>query len=274
MYLIYFYLNLFCWYMMKQHVDSVNTLRLGYSYRDIKNKMRRKEIICLIGIILVILPLVTFALVSEFHKEKDTKELMGQVQLVILMSLKAIYILLFVIIYNFLKRTLRKNFHFYYQKIKYKLFVLALTNIYFFIVSIMFNVLQYLNLIEKMLETGERYSILLNITYVLLLWSYYLAFFFVIYFNIKNINFKKYLKDVYVGLDIEKHYDGSSIFIVKTCWISETLTSEKASFIKAVESDSDDGDFSYDSDDEEMDLSKKIKKLTEFKSQYNQLHNN
>ena len=198
------------------HVVTLNKLMQNFSFNNLKNKLKRMEVILLLLTVLIFTSMLLFGLVSVTMIEQPTKKMLERTQILIIMSSKPILLVSFVILYQMLLRTLRKNLYFYYRKQKNKLFVLAVSNIYFFAVSFIINVLEYFNYFEEMLITEGEYHILLNATYVILLWTYYFSYYFVIYYNIKNINFKKYLKDVYTGLRIQHHYEGASIYIVKS----------------------------------------------------------
>ena len=55
-----------------------------------------------------------------------------------------------------------------------------------------------------------------KICFVTYLFILVFSFYFLVYFNIRNINFKKYLQVTYDGLGIGHHFEGASIFIYKS----------------------------------------------------------
>ena len=54
--------------------------------------------------------------------------------------------------------------------------------------------------------------------------------FFVVYFNIRNINFKKYLEATYDGLGIGQHFEEASIFIFKSPFHKQNVSRKMYEF--------------------------------------------
>ena len=275
MYLIFFYLNLLCWLLMIGHVVILNKLMLSYTYKQLKVKLRKLEVIFLSFTVFIFTLLICFFIISASMTQNKTKAIMEKTQFIILICSKILILVLFIILYWVLLWILKKNLYFYYMRQKNRLFVLAVSNVYFLTASLVYNILQYLELTDLMVKTHGEHHVLLNICYALLLWPYYFSYYFVIYYNTKNINFMKYLKDVYIGFSIEHEYEGASIFITKSCCTKKNKHTKIRTFSKALgditEDGIDDTDISSDSDD--LDESSQTRKLNTFKSEYEQLHN-
>ena len=55
------------------------------------------------------------------------------------------------------------------------------------------------------------------------------------YFNIYNINYSKYLQDLFTGLGMAEKFEGVSIFIYRSCMYKERDSDEYASLISCFD---------------------------------------
>ena len=126
------------------------------------------------------------------------------------------------LLYFNIKNVLQKNLNLYYKQSKKNLALLTITSLIFQIGIICLDIFKMANDIgfyeiwweENKADYLEKYLYLLY--YVLI----YLPFFFYIYYNMKNINFKLYLWQIMTGYRIARYYDSASIFVRYSWWTS------------------------------------------------------
>jgi len=122
-----------------------------------------------------------------------------------------------VVLYFKLIRILKKNLNHYYQTNKTNLRILVIFNFLSLQGLFVANLLKILGIDDRINEELNDFCAFYKVMYTV--YSFILNFniFFFIYFNVKNINFKKYLQATYEGLGIAHRFEGASIFIVKSC---------------------------------------------------------
>jgi hypothetical protein len=112
---------------------------------------------------------------------------------------------------------MKAKLNFYYSKKRKALIVLLIANLIYIVLVIFKNVLKlsttldYYELSNSYFgdSTTSSKKVIYLVTYVLLK----MPIFFIVYFGIKDINFKKYLEDIMWGYRIHEFYNEASIFV-------------------------------------------------------------
>jgi hypothetical protein len=144
-----------------------------------------------------------------------------------------------IVILVFLMRQMRKDLFFYYMKIKWKMLTILILMIFYqFAIAIQFVPCRYFSYAPEIewykVHKGAGkvpYSIPEIILMLFINLITYLPAYLLVYYNIKNIDFKKYVEEVMKGYQISNQYFNSSIFIklrVKNA-ILESIVHETAS---------------------------------------------
>jgi len=125
------------------------------------------------------------------------------------------------VLYYKISKLLKEQLHFYYQKKKKDLLILTIVSILFFIIQIILKLpIKYFNSKADIMiylnnfKIDKREFTVLEFVFVMVIdIAAYAPLFFHVYFNIRNINFKVYLREVLKGYCLEHKYRISSGFI-------------------------------------------------------------
>ena len=132
-------------------------------------------------------------------------------------TMRALMVVIEFVLFFILRHELKKHLDFYYKKTKKSLIILLFCSVlYFFLHFLYLTGFKYVNVSkEKILKThttGEYkgYEAVLWLVCDLI-WNAPLYTLF--YYNIKNIDFEKYLEDIMQCLNIGDHFQNASIFL-------------------------------------------------------------
>jgi len=214
----YFNLNLFWWYIMILHIEQANKIPVMNWYPRIKDQNNKFEKYSVIITSLIMIIFITTFLVLKIIKIESFRSGLITMEYVFKMAYWAVFIILSIILYFKLKNVLKKNLNYYYHRQRVTLFLLLIANISFMVSVVFLNTAIYFDALQIITEATKHIRILTRIIWVFFIILINLTAFFVILYNVNNINFKIYLQTIYHGLGISQHYEGASIFIKQSCW--------------------------------------------------------
>ena len=216
--------------------------------KDIKRKIRRIETIWLIvfGIIITITNLIAIFIIivqATYNcKYKGTEKLEIKHDLEIwefsveinqylkdylLIWFKIVIVVFEIVLYFILRRLLITELHFYYTTNKTNLKILMVTSWLFFWFQILLWIYSQIDDFEpdevSYLKTSCTYHMWFIIVYMIVDILSYFPLFFYTYYNIKNVDFKLYVKQSLKGMKMEDHYLTISVFIRNSCCIKNGL---------------------------------------------------
>jgi len=227
--ILYFYLNLFWWALMIFHIHQVHKLVDWHHYAHFQKRVAFVEKCTASAIALILLLVSVFlgiAYPSWWSSFSEEFQLLG---FIIQILISVIFIVSCIYLYVKLKRTLNNNLNHYYHMNETKILILAILNILNFLNTIVISSLVIWEVEIGSYEPSDHWTRFFIVLYLIYEWVYNLGFFFLVYFNVKNINFKLYLEVVYNGLGITQHFASASIFIKKSWWKQEYVKIDDSS---------------------------------------------
>ena len=220
---LYFWLNLFCWHMMVFHIEQLNGVNDGQQYQEIRKRIRKSEAI-LFGV-MVAIHLIPVWVITVLPISLNTKPFV-----IWLLAHCCILLVLLLLLTFKLHRTLRRNLYYYYIGKKNNLLVLLMFNIMIFLGYIGFWALLLRNNFDTYVHNRDTLTTAEKVFYYFIITMTNFNLFFVVYFNIRNINFKKYLEATYDGLGIGQHFEEASIFIFKSPFHKQNVSRKMYEF--------------------------------------------
>ena len=201
---LYFTLNLFSWFIMVFHIDKLNRVTDDPNIVGICNHIKRVEKLTFFTILAVLLTHIVISIVgltvsSFFYSDKYYHSVNLTVMLIFIVSLIVLYIKLV--------KTLKRN--------KINLMILMSINFLNFVLFLIVSILGLSNAYDKINNDMNGFNTFERVAYSIFTITINLNIFFVFYFNIRNINFKEYLRVTYEGLTIGHHFQNASIFTNK-----------------------------------------------------------
>ena len=207
--LMYHWLNLYCWSMMIFHIDQTNRFNHSGDYKSIHKKTIKTEIVSFSMILIIHLLPIWVYIFSPLAISNEIFTIFHLIYLVLLL-------LVLVLMYFRLTRTLEKNLNHYYLLNKTNLLVLLLFNALNYLWYIIFWIIVLTGKYDSYAHGMNDFHTCLKLVYIAYVFLFNFSIYFLAYFNIRNINFKKYLQVTYDGLGIGHYFEGASIFIYKS----------------------------------------------------------
>ena len=192
---------------------------------------------------------------------------------IISIAFSLVQVILSTYLYFRLRLLLSKNLYFYYQKQKRMLWSIYIANVgivlsFMLLISSDFGKVSHHILFEK----GKTPNIYVKVLWLITILLSNSAYCYLIYFNVKNINYKLYLKSMYGGLRINEMGEGSSIFIKNSCFASkyDQMDSNELSDSDIPTPDQSQVTITY-SESEPVSISQQEAELNEFQANYRRL---
>lgn len=231
---LYFIVDLQCWVNLIVHFSKLFKTQQGIKIRVIQKEIKRYEVASFVFFIVILTLKGTIWIITwcfyfiDNDKYSHRYRVMRNVSLWLAIILISSCAIASVLIYLKLRVVLKNKLYYYYVRINKNLVLLLATNMVFFISLISARVLFIV------LGTRMNFNYLKNWTfgafllYLLIVLTFYLPYFYMIYFNTNNIKFKEYLSNIYFGMSEMDKYRKSSLFI-KTSWWAKRINRKYSS---------------------------------------------
>lgn len=269
---LYYYLNLYIWILMICHIKELNVITQSHNFKSTKKRIYRIEMatsIIPIMSFIILLVVKFFYFHAVWTKGRASPELKSieVAGIIVDIVLSSVFIIASPIIYYALVKTMKANLYLYYEKQKWRLLWIIMANLLFMVFRVLYAVLSLYNIPVRFISS-KGLSIWIQALYITSMVSLSLSHLFLIYFNIKNINFKRYLMEIYKGLEIKNRYEEASIFIKKSRFFKPIDSTIDPDYLQSGSTNS----ISFDTDTVDTEGRTQEERYSHFSQNYRQIY--
>ena len=228
--LLYFVLDRLCWLVMILHIRMLKKLKEGNSYIKTRNQIKSYEKFNIFGFLLLFSTYMIFSFYVKMnyysYHENESHGTVTFIYKIFWVALSLVIIVVTIVLYFFLKKEMRQNLHFYYDKNFKTLTKIALFNVFYLTLFAITKILRKFNYFVSIYDPRDENDknnptrwIYSSIIMAFLNFTLYV----VVYLNVNVIDFKRYLSDIYFGYSISHHFPGASCVIKRSCIAKKEL---------------------------------------------------
>ena len=214
--------------MLIFHIKNLEKLKNGISYQYLKDNSRNTEILIIFFLVSFILLYIVANTILLVYSNSNTslKEKMSMIESLEFCLFFAVLLVFQFILYKKFLISIKNHLNFNFRNKWKSLSFIMIINALYFLMWVIWNLsLIILNYDEnKLIGIAEsEYSNITRIIFLLLKFVIQLALYIYVFLNSKDINFKCWIFDIFLGHKILNHYPKSSIFIIPNNLCSSPL---------------------------------------------------